>query len=116
LELSNFVVTLGLLSLGGIFAGLLLPALPFAANIWIAGLLTGIVQVLVLAGGGILLGKLDLWNVMIGGVVCFIGSIAGAWIASYISLLGGVVQVIALAIQALLLLVFGLVKGTKGQK
>ena len=116
MDLSNFVVTLGLLCLGGMFAGLLVPILPFAANMWIAGLLTGIIQVLVLAGGGILLGKLDLWNVMLGGVVCFVGSIAGAWIASYISMLGGVAQVIALAVQALLLIVFGLVKGTKDKK
>lgn len=114
MNLSNFVVTLALLGLGGLFAGLLVPLLPFApTNFWIAGLLTGIIQVLVLSAGGALLGKLDLWNVMIGGIVCFIGSIAGAWVTSYLTFTGGFAQIVALGIQTLLLLIFGLVKGQK---
>ncbi len=114
MDLSTFVRTLALLSLGGLFAGLLVPLMPYAStNFWIAGLLAGIIQVLVLSAGGVLLGNLDLWNVMVGGLVCFIGSIIGAWATSYLTFTGGIAQVVALAIQALLLLIFGLVKGQK---
>ena len=111
-DLGTYIITMGLLFLGGFVAGYIIPWIP-SSNPLVTGILTGIIQMTIIAFFGFASGKLDLLNVIIGGILIFIGGIAGGYLVSYLALTGYVATIIVLVVQVLFLSALGLLRGSK---
>lgn len=111
LEVGSILFTVLFLFLGGFLAAFIIPMLPFGFTGLIASLLTGIIQILVLALFGMLSTKMSLWNVLIGAVIILAGSVIGGVVATWLGMAGLYATIIVLFIQAILLVFMGIVKG-----
>lgn len=113
MNISNFVFLMLFLWIGGFVASMAIGFVPFAGNPYVAGIFTGVIQILIITVLGFATGKLDFMTILIGGVVCFIGSLLGGLAASMIGFSGIVATILVLAVQAGWLTTFGLIKGQK---
>jgi len=113
-NLATFIVMMGLLALGSMIAGFFLEFLALGLTGWIAGLFTAIVELLIIAVAGFMSKTLDLPTVLIGGIVIFIGGLAGGFLSGYMQFTGYIASLLALIVQAALLIAVGFAKGQKG--
>jgi len=115
-EIGTLIFLIVALYLGGFLAGFIIPYFGAIAVTtgWILGILTGIIQMLVI----ILLlgstGKLSIWTLTIGGLIIFIGGIFGGFIADFVPVTGLVATLLILVVQSAALIMTGVVssKGT----
>lgn len=97
------------LYIGAFIAGFLMPFFGSPMG-WYAGIMTGIIQIMILALLGVIT-KIDLWTIIVGVLMIFLGGIFGGLIAETFGL-GGIFQTITiLAIQSLFIIFTGFVKG-----
>ena len=89
--------------------------MPITLEGWTAGIFTGFIQMIVLAFFG-LTGKMNLWTILIGGLIIFAGGLLGGFVAGLIGLSGLFATVVILAIQVIVLSMMGYVKGGKKTK
>ena len=112
----NFVFIIVLLYVGGFIGGYLGNYIPFfATGGWIGGILLAMVQMVLLAVVGLATGKLGLWTVILGGVVIFVGGIIGGYLTDFVNLSGLYATVLTLAVQTMILMFMGLVRGGGGK-
>lgn len=111
MKYENLIITMVVLYLGAMFAGIMLPMLPLGFGGWAEGLMIALIQALILSVVGIVTGKLGFWNIAVCTGAIFAGGILGGFIAGYISLTGIFATVVVLAIQTIILMWAGLLKG-----
>ena len=113
-NIATFIIMIALLSLGAMIAGFVLEYLAFGWEGWVAGLLTAIIQIGIIALAGSLSKTLDLGTILMGGVIIFIGGLAGGFICGYMGFTTYIASLLSLVVQAAFLIGFGFVKGQKG--
>jgi hypothetical protein len=109
----NFIFIIILLGIGA-FAGnwLLGNYAPQYQTGWIGGILLGLIQMLILTLLGMATGKLSITLLLFGALVIFAGAMIGGWLTGYLNLTGIFATIIVFAIQAVLLSVTGIAKGS----
>lgn len=114
INLWSFVLTMVFLYIGAFIAGFIVPM--FAANTgyW-SGIFTGVIQVLILSVFGVFSKKMGFVELLTGGIVIFVGGILGSMAAGYLSFTGIYATVLILAIQTMMLLFTGFLKGGGGK-
>jgi hypothetical protein len=113
-NLAVFIIMIALLSLGATVAGFMLQFFALGLTGWIAGLFVAIIEILVIALAGTLSKTMDIGTILIGGIIIFIGGLAGGFICGYMQFTGYVASLLSLVVQAALLIGLGFVKGQKG--
>ena len=103
------------LFIGGFLASWILPMMPITLEGWSAGIFTGFIQMIMLAIFG-LTGKMNIWTILLGGLIIFAGGLLGGFVAGLLGLSGLFATVIILAIQAIVLAMMGYVRGGKKTK
>ena len=106
---SSFIFTIIFLYIGAFLAGLILNVFQLSSAGWTGGLLIGLIQVAVLGLVGIM-AKFDLWTILIGAFMVFIGGVVGGLVAEFFGAVDLVGLIIVLVCQTLLLMATGLVK------
>lgn len=113
-SMTTFIITLVLLWIGGIAAGLLLGYIPLNINnAWVAAFLMALVQAVILSLAGVLTGKMSLMPLIIAAVLIFMGGLLGGFICSYVDLSGLYATIVVLVVQTGLLSLTGHVGGGK---
>lgn len=101
---------MALLWVGGFVAGYIVPLIPQATGFF-ALILAGVIQIVIVGLFGALGKKLDLYSVVVGALVIFVGAMIGSYLATTINITGLFSTVVILAIQTLLLSMMGIIKG-----
>ena len=116
MDIKTLIFVMVALLLGSFIASMLIGYLPdmFTSG-WISGIVIGAIQILILSLFGLLAGKLGLWNILIGSILILVGGMIGGYITDMISMSGMIATVIVLAVQAVLLMTMGIVRGGKGK-
>ena len=111
-DFKNFVFIMILLYLGGFIGGYLGGYIPFfSTGGWIGGIFLGMIQMVLIAVIGLASGKMSLWTIVLGGLAIFGGGMAGAFLADFVNLSGLYATVLTLAVQTMVLMFMGLVRG-----
>ena len=108
-DVGAFAFTMVLLYIGGLVANFLVPYLPFSEG-YISGIVIGMVQMLMIVVFGLATRKFDLWSILTGGIIIFIGGLLGGMLVGYIKLDGLAATILVLAVQTAILMTFGLIK------
>ena len=115
-DITSFIFVMVLLYIGGFVGGYIQNIIPFfASGGWIGGILLGMVQMVLLAVVGLATGKLGFWTIIFGGIVIFVGGILGSYLTSFVNLSGLYATVLTLAVQTVILMFMGLVRGGGGK-
>ena len=112
-DIGSFVFTMVLLYVGGFASTYITPMLPLEG--WVTGLVTAMIQVLILGLAGILTKQFDLVMLLVCGIAIFIGGIVGGLVASWMGMTGLMSTIILLAIQTLILSLTGYMKRGKSK-
>jgi hypothetical protein len=109
-NLTSFALMVLGLFVGNIVGGMLLEAvnISFLSNPLVAAIALGMIDMLILSLLGLVSGKLSLMTIFLGAVFIFIGSIMGTYFANYLEFTGLFATFLILAIQAALLIFFGI--------
>ena len=107
---SALIFTMVFLYIGGFLAGILLPTIGWTTSGIYGGLITALIQVIVLAFLGLIV-KLDIWKLLIGVVMILVGGIIGGMVAEAINIGGFYSTFVVLGIQSACLLFTGVIKG-----
>jgi len=111
-DITSFIFIMVLLYLGGFIGGYLQNWIPFfATGGWIGGILLSMVQMVLITVVGLATGKLSFSTIIIGGIVIFVGGIVGSYLSGFVNLSGLYATVLTLAVQTVILMFMGLVRG-----
>jgi hypothetical protein len=106
--LAEIIMITGLLALGALLAGIIVPTLfgTFSISGWVSGFITAIIQALIVVFA-LAFAKIGIVQIIIGGVIIFVGGIVGGFICGYIGVSTQIQTLLILVIQAALLVAMG---------